>query len=281
MGNSSADQTVDDDLLAADKAAIEAEEVTTYDEADLERLTDAEREALTGGDEDSDETEAEAQPEQQPEQDAPAEPTVTADHYKAALETGNTGLADHLRSLQDKYDDGEISREELDAAIAESLQQATARTQQTAIQAAEDARWADACRTYVAANPQLIAPEHRDGFNAEVYAVTSDPRFSNLSFEKQLDLAAKRYALTPEGAALATTAQEPQPSHKPARQPAPLASKPVPTLADIPAETIDPNLSNVAALAARIDREDDPEARERILASMPEHLRDQVLSYGG
>lgn len=300
MANTPDDPTVDDDLLAADEAALNEQAPEVYDEADLERLTDAERAALTANYDDEPAAEPEPEPEDAPVPEpepaavpAAAQPPQAGpdlDAYKAALDAEKASLPAALSALQDRYDDGELTREELAAAQAAAV----AEVGQRAAIEADNKRWADTCRVFVAANPGFLADAHRDGFNAEVEIVTADPRFAALSMDQQLALAAKRYAASvtdAEAAALTLAgAAAPQPAPKAAaapaatpdgRTPKPLAPQPVPTLHNVPAETIDPNISNVAALAARIDRETDPEARERIMAALPDHLLDQVLSYGG
>lgn len=295
--------TVDDDInpLLGDLPVAEPAEV--YSDDELDRLTDEERTALT---EDDAPPEMGADTAQEEQSAAEAEPAPAAampdtseieQRIAALTAQRDEQRATKFADIQARYDDGAITSDEMAAELAEASRELDALAQEigtlngqaTAVQSAADAQWEAACQQWTAANPAFTAPEHLENFNAEVFAVTSDARFASMSFDQQLELAARRYAATPMGAALAaatpdTSARPPAATAKaaaPQRQPDPLAPKPAPTLSHVPAETIDPAMSNVAALAARLDREDDPEVREYIMGQIPGHLLDQVLSYGG
>lgn len=296
------DTTVDDELLAKiDQTDDEPTE--GYSDEDLERLTDAERAGLLGNDDETadDESRPDDEPAAQQAPVAPApEPVAASDLAEiegqiAALTAKQAEKDDALAALRSAYDDGEITADEFDrqqkalaAEVAQIAREAGALEGKVAGQReADDRAWTNACRSFLAQNPAFQDPAHSAGLNAEVESVTADPRFAALTFDQQLTLAAQRYALTVPDAGLSVGASPaPAPAPAPAkapegRTPGKLATEPPPTLATVPAETIDPNESNIAALAARLDRTTDPTEKERIMARIPDEMLDQVLAYGG
>ena len=301
------DATVDDEIAAEARAQREPESdpefPDTYTEEELERMTPAERAALTEGDDDE-------APEDEPEAEPDPEPAVEPEPVDTErLGTLDASLADFARrdqearaklaALEDRWGEGEITDEERnterDAILNEvagiAAERGRVEGEAQALRAADEAQWANACRTFLAANAAFADPAHYDAFNRQVEAVTADPDFATLPYDRQLEIAARRYTDTPRGAALSLSATPETPKAeapkaaapepvKP-KKPDPIAADPVPTLASLPADTIDPNASNVAALAARLDREDDPLMREKIMASLPEDLQERLLSYNG
>lgn len=292
------DTTVDDELLAKIDQTDD-EPTDGYSEEELERLTDAERAALLGEDDetaDDDPAAQQAPVAPAPEPDPAPTPAAATDLAEiegqiAALTAQQAEKDAALTALRGAYDDGEITADEFDrqqkalaAEVAKIAREAGALEGKVAGQReADDRAWVNACRSFLSQNPAFQDPAHSAGLNAEVEAVTADPRFAALSFDQQLTLAAQRYALTvPDAGPSVGASPAPAPAKAPAgRTPGKLATEPPPTLATVPAETIDPNESNIAALAARLDRTTDPTEKERIMARIPEEMLDQVLAYGG
>lgn len=300
-----ADTTVDDELDAIDRAAQpEPDDTFDYDEDALASLTDEERAAfLEDAEDEADEAEDEAdEADEAGEQPDPEEEARRAEADRLRGEQAATeqslrakidALTQERASLIDLYDDGELTRDELNAKYAELDKQIgevergvyAIEAERTAEQSAEDRAWSASCRSFLEANPDFAKPEHLEAFDREVYAATS--QYPDLTHQQQLEIAAKRLQATPDGASLqlgagqgAEKAAAPAPKPKAQeRKPDRLATEPPRTLGDVPSETIDPNESNVATIAARLDRAG-PEEAERIMRSLPEHLRDQVLQYG-
>lgn len=140
--------------------------------------------------------------------------------------------------------------------------------------AEDDARWKASVDSFRAANPTLWKDEHRGRFNEHVKAVTADPRYSGMTFDQQLTLAARFY--TGEREALGLSAPEVRrptgaKSQTPRRPPLPQ------TLAHVPAaEPMGMDGTDLGRKFARIDAMD-PDRAEAAIAALSEAERNAYL----
>jgi hypothetical protein len=261
----------------------------------------------------------EAKPEPEPEPEPEPKIDLTGDLKSAreAIETANAKLAE----IQDQWDNGDIGQEEYDAAkreaeaahmdamsefnslkTLEKAQSLTERQKQQSEQAKLDRQWDDVQKRFIAANPELVKPEHITEFNQHVNIYTnSKGPYAGLPFERQLDMAMKSYAdvleargKTPPAMTLFSAPGEAAPAEPDAKLPDPppdpqakereargrqMAEPPV-TLRDMPNDAMDPHASVAQKWAARIENETDPDRLDELWAQIPGEIADRVLQYG-
>lgn len=217
-------------------------------------------------------------PEAEPQKPEPIAPQIPD---TSAAESVIAGLDAEIEALQDRYDDGELTRAEVTAKIKEltaaaaaaqsQIDAATAMTQNAAEQAVT--HWKERLGEYQAAAPQLWAPEHLAHWDRHLRLVTSDEALATLSRDQQIRLAHARYAAEyeaingaplniPRPGAAPKQAEEPKLQRRQDQRPeAPQ------TLAGINADT---NAAIESSRFAAIDREivKDPLAAERAFAQM-------------
>ncbi|QCP84333.1 hypothetical protein EYE35_01165 [Cereibacter sphaeroides] len=207
--------------------------------------------------------------------------------FKDATEAANAKRA----ALFDEYEDGEHTREEYRAKLAEIdagiAAEATANLQRK-LQEAQDQAFAtsfkDAAIAYLKEVPDLITEEHAEAYDAHVRAVTGDPRYSALSPRQMLELAHRRYLLDQPAvkAAIPTMpgakkgeAQAEKQAEKQRKKPAPPM-----TLANIPAAaTTEAGGNRWAQFQAAMDKAD-PRTKEQLLASLSDEDRDAYMAAG-
>lgn len=311
------DTPIDEQLatLANPQApVIEVEDDDLTDE-ELDMLTDSEREAYLadlaeerGEDEDEGEGQGEEEAEAAP---APADPAedeaARAAEAERRRET-DTNLATLEQQARDTeaayattieaYKNGDMDDDEFEAKLKE---QSNALAQINynigAYKAPMESAWEQASASFLKDNPVIQSEEHFDAFNKVLLDVSTNPRFAGLSDAAMLEASKKRYALelelvgqsldagAPQQADPATPAmpEQPKPKAQEKLEVKPASERPSgpPTLAQVPAETIDPNQSHMAQLIARYDAADDPEVRESILMQLPESMQDAFLSHAG
>lgn len=235
---------------------------------------------------------AAAPPVQQPpatppvEPPAPAAPPALSEADIAAI----VAKADEERAaVIARYDDGELSHEELSAeirAVEERAAQARADIAWQARATADiQARFTEVATTYLVAHPELLEPDHVNGYDAEVRATFSNPAFANQPYEKVLDVARQSYAVkaaalgrplpviggaqpSPGGDGLTNT------TRAVAQREAPM------TLAAVPPAAQSQIQGELAQLQAQIDRTTDPYELERLMKRLPDDARDQFASMG-
>lgn len=150
--------------------------------------------------------------------------------------------------------------------------------------------WETACASFLDDHSVLNTDLHFTAFNKTVGDMSEDPRFSNLTDTALLEAARKRYALEMELAGTPLAEPEntkPAANEKEAAQPEqkkvelkPASERPSgpTTLNDIPSETVDPNQGQMSQLEAKFERAD-PAERERMMASMPEHIQEAFMNF--
>ena len=265
-------------------------------EPEQEETADDEATAAAAADAEAQAAEARKQ------RETPPEPVkVDLTDKIAAKDAELAGIREKNQELLAQWNDGEIAEDEFNRQMRENESQiialsselgglrgmqttltASAEAQTKQAQDAELQEWGDAVNAFKGRHDILFSKEHYDGFNKTVQTVTRDPRVAALPFEEQLKYAAERYTddqrrfggPVPElGNAPpkpATSETEPQP--KPTRREPPV------TLAQVPNSAADPNQSQIEALAHQISRADDPDARERLVAGIPDDKLEQVMA---
>lgn len=271
-------------------------------EDELEALTEEERAALEEDDEAEDDGDAEGEEDdaQGAADPAPADPAPAAqkpdpapDPAKAPAPALPEATAQRLnatfeaerKKILDQYDDGELTRAQMDEAMS-TLQgqyaEATAQAVLAAQTAAQErAQWNAARDAYKAQVPGLWSEEHVQAWNKAVLEVTGDDANwqKGLTMTQMLEKAHRRYlADQPEVKApipalpRAKTAQREAPT--PAKKPEP----PV-TLARIPAAM--PSAvsdGRYGQLQAAVNDAETAEEVERIMAGMTEAEREAFAS---
>ena len=146
---------------------------------------------------------AQAAPDAQPEPVAEAKREPVSIPDTTAAQATLEEVSGKLESLSQKYDDGEMTREEFNAALEKITNERVAAevqirsAQQIAAEAQRqtETEWLAALEQFRAAgNAALFEPQHATGFDAELRAVTADPANADLSFAKMIDMAARVHA---------------------------------------------------------------------------------------
>lgn len=308
MADKDEDQTIEDQTTE-DQAEGEEEEIElpgddepTGDptEDELALLTDEERAALMGDDEDADEADADDPPQaeeevaqqDEPEQTPPAEAAKAEEPEPVRVDkTALQPLLDEAKSKKAAvfrdYEDGELTRdqylaavEEIDAEYAEKSAELAAQVQS---QSAERNQWVKTAKAYLSEVPALATPDHVDAFDAHVRAVTADPRSKGLTFRQMLEKAHRRYladqpdieAKIPALPGAKATAKEADPAI-PRKQPKPEA--PI-TLARVPS-SVASGVSDgrFGQLQQAIENAETAEQIEKIMAGMTEAEREAFAS---
>tara|TARA_R110002126_G_scaffold290704_5_gene448346 strand:+ start:2285 stop:3259 length:975 start_codon:yes stop_codon:yes gene_type:complete len=293
--------TTSDDLSDEDLALLHPSEREAY-------LADREDEADDAGEGAADGAQGGAA-----EEDADANAQAEADRLaaeaaeRAALaERRNqtvqqaTSLQSQLEQTQQKqmddlkaYQNGDLSDEEYNALVlaAQSRLSDLSFQMGATTQPATDS-WEAASAAFMEANPILQDEEHFNGFNQALAIV--DQRMSKMGAtdEEILAAALRSYSAQMEAVG-APLEQVSNPESQKAGDDKKAGAKPEDeklkvkpaserpsgptTLADLPSETIDPNQSQFDAIIARIDNEEDFAVRERLMASLPDHILEEVL----
>lgn len=227
----------------------------------------------------------------QAQDDAPAAPPAPIAPDQAMLDAAFKAAAESAaakrQALFDAYEDGEHTREEFTAKLAEIdagiAAEATAQVQRQIEEAQTQAfatSFKDAAIAYLKEVPDLITEEHAEGYDAHVRAVTGDPRYASLSPRQMLELAHRRYLLDQPAVKAAIPGlpgakkAEAQ-AEKPRKKPAP----PV-TLANIPAAAVnEAGGGRWGQLQAAMDKAD-PLTKERLLAALTPEQYDAFMAAG-
>ncbi|MGP9790690.1 hypothetical protein [Roseinatronobacter sp. NSM] len=268
----------DDDANASDDAEREDEfgddELADHEKHVLELLSDEELAALNGDDDDpgddpdqvEDETQAAAAPQPDPEpkpEPAPApaavqeQSTAPVELTAEQIEFINTKAKEERQEAMDKWRDGDMTDDELQAAL-DQVDQAKEEARQAALEQAAEEREAaafeerkaafhSAAREYLTKDyPELAAKEHMAEYDRHVRHVTGSPRFAGLSDREMLEAAHKLYVA--EAAALGFDA----PPLKGVDNPAPKPKSKVETRAKmhVPKPDVVPTLARVPSAAA-------------------------------
>lgn len=290
-----ADQAqADDDLPEIEDAPSDDEEWT---EEDMRLLSDEERAALFGDDEDKGEADAadEGDDESEPADEAASDDTAQddADDVITGTQAPDVSALDaEIEALDaakvaafDDWEDGNISRDEyldklkeLDAAAKETVaKRAVAAAQEQAIYDA----FISTAKGYFGEYPDLATQAHAEAYDRHVRAITGDPRYQSLTHRQMLEAAHRLYAAEadvlglnvprPKGKAKPAAEPTPAPEAKadpaPARKPRPGDKAPV-TLRNVPnAAPVSASDGKYSSLAQRLENAS-PEEYERILGSM-------------
>ena len=193
----------------------------------------------------------------------------------------------------DKWRDGDMTDDELQAAIDEA-EQLKENARQAALEQAEQAKAEEAfearkasfiedARTYLIKDyPDLAKPEHLAEFDRHVRSVTASPRFEGKSNREMLEAAHRLYAAEAEVLGItvptlkraAKSAADPAPkpvgTAKPAKRAKPEV---VPTLARVPAaaanSAADGKWGTLHARYTQAERDGDVDTMEKIMRSLP------------
>lgn len=279
------------ELAAGDDPVVKLDPETPK-ESDTETLGDQDKAALEAA-------QLAQQTAQQQQQAADEAKRVAAEAQKAQeppVEIPDTAEADavikafdaKLDEIQTKYDDGDMTRAEMNAAV-KALNDQVSDAKVTISRATEiiqteqakaNTRWNSALDTFKAAgNEALWSQEHVKGFDASLKAVTGNPENSGLPFDALIKLAARQYQATFEartGQTL-TIGQAPKPAD-PKPQAQQKQERPdAPQL--LGGLNGDGGLSVDDGTFAAIDRtmDSDPLAAEKMLARLPAATREAYL----
>lgn len=299
------DTTLDEEDGAAELPEAELEAAQEHDDDDLRNLSDEERAAYLGEEDDEDagaDEDAAAEGEEPPAAEAPAEAgtepeaapepiqqdqaAIDAKALQDAIEATKQAKADAFQ----KYEDGELTRDEYLATLGEidgraaqvAMEQAQQAREQAQLGQRRDALLTEA-RAYFSAVPDLASEAHIEAFDAHVRDITGDPRFDRLAPRKVLELAHTRYLAEAQVLGITAPAMPggaPKAPEAPAKPETPAKKRPdpVPTLAKMPAATITSAADGkYSQLQAAIDAAD-AETLERILGSMSEAEREAFAS---
>lgn len=196
-------------------------------------------------------------------------------------------------ALFDKYDDGDLSRDEFQQQKAEIAAKADDVVEQRAIAkkqiSDETAQWDGAVADYFKQYEGLKDDKVISAFDAEVRAVTSNPAFASKSFADQLAIAHKRLVTTAEDMGLEgvpeikgrekAAAANPGPKAKEPQKGDEGLGKPPQTLARVPASDMnDAGDSKYAALERLVNSGAEPEEIEQALQQLTPRERDQFSS---
>lgn len=297
----------DDTDDSGDEYDIRAE-MDDFDNHVLGLLTDDELAALDG-DDDAEEDDPEPEPaavqdddpapagdpaESQAPQAQPQAFELTAEQ----IDQINAEAKAARQELLDKWGDGDLTNEELHAAVEET-EQLKENARQAALEQAEQAKadeafearkasFTETARAYLTKDyPDLAKPEHLAEFDRHVRSVTASPRFDGKSNREMLEAAHKLYAAEAEVLGIevpapkraAKRAADPAPEPKPAKRTKPEV---VPTLARVPAaatnSAADGKWGSVAARYAEAERNGDVSGMEKIMGSLSEDEREAFAS---
>ena len=248
---------------------------------------------------------AAADPAPEPESEAPApKPTPEPEQPKlpdiSKVEETTAALKATRKEALDRYNDGELSEDELNTELDRITGELAAEQAKVALhtQMTEDAQ-AKADRGYWGTieaikvdNAALWAPEHARGFDAAVREVQGHPVYSTLPLDQQIQIGAKNYvtamraarpdfsiALSPDmqayidGAKPAPTPPPNDPKHKPKDG----KPDPQPSLSTVPQSDTGPNEDGEFAVLDRL-MDEHPDQAEAALARLPEWKQEQYLS---
>lgn len=274
-----------------------------------------------------------AEPEQKAEGDKPTAPepdpepeparmdlSKDMDAARSAMNEAKT----RLKEVEDQWDNGEIGQEEYDRLKSEAetaldsaesdfdalntlnkSQELAERQRQESERAKQDAAWNKAQSAFIEQNAEFVRdPKHIEGFNRYVTAITSDPDFQNMPFERQIDIAAQQYlakldaigAEAPEINFL-TNAKAPKakaevdaenkdasadPKAKERQERGRQMEEPPVTLRDVPSDQVDAYDSTAQRWAALIERETDPDRLDEYMRELAKDpaLEERVMQFG-
>lgn len=271
------------ELAAGDDPVVNLDPETPK-ESDTETLADQDKAALEAAQAAQQTAEqqnpaAEAQQQQEPPVEIPD--TTQAD---AVIK----GFDAELDKIQEKYDAGDMTRAEMNAAVKSLNDQVSdakvivARATEIiqSEQAKANTRWNSALDTFKAAgNEVLWSQEHVGGFDASLKAVTGNPDNASLSFDSMIKLAARQYQATYEARTGKTlTISQAQKPADPRQKPQEQQKRPdAPQL--LGGLNGDGGLSVDDGTFAAIDRQMDidPLAAEKMLARLPAATREAYL----
>lgn len=268
----------------------------TLDSLKASSFTEAELEALTGGDDPL--TDAAPVAEAEAEVEAPAAVTPPVVQAPPPVQIPDTTQAEatiakvdaDLEALTAKYDEGELTRAEfLEQQRVLAQQGAAAQVQiETAQRIITDAAnqrratFATLLDQYKAQGNELLwSPEHVNGWDQALQAVTGNRAYMNLPLDRQIQLAHDMYAANVKAitgqaipgskAAAAAAAQDPAPGRRTDPRP-----DPVQTLGGFNGDT---NASMDDGTFAAIDRKMmvDPIAAEKMLQRLPADQQEEYL----
>lgn len=290
-----ADQAqAEDDLPEIEDAPSDDEEWT---EEDMRLLSDEERAALFGDDEDKGEADAadEGDEQSEPAVEAASDDTAQDDADSivgtqapdlAALDAEIEALDAAKVAAFDDWEDGNISRDEylaklaeIDAVSKETIaQRAVAEAQEQAVYKS----FISTAKSYFGEYPDLATKDHAEAYDRHVRSVTGNPAYQHMTHRQMLEAAHTLYAAeasvlgvdvpAPKGKAKAAPAPAPEakaadPAPAPARKPRPGDKAPV-TLRNVPnAAPVSASDGKYSSLAQRLENAS-PEEYERILGSM-------------
>jgi hypothetical protein len=289
-----ADQAqAEDDLPEIEDAPGEDEEWT---EEDMRLLSDEERAALFGDDEDKGDADAADEGDDQGEPAAEAASDGAAQDDADEIITGTqapdvSALDAEIEALDaakvaafDDWEDGNISRDEYLEKLKELDEAAKETVAKRAVAAAQEQAMYDAfisaAKGYFSEHPDLATQAHAQAYDRHVRAITGDPRYQNLTHRQMLEAAHRLYAAeaevlgvdvpAPKGKAKPAAEQaQAQPKQEPAPAPRKRPGDKAPvTLANVPnAAPVSVSDGKYSALAQRLESAG-PEEYERILGSM-------------
>lgn len=232
------DTPTDDDAEPTLAEILGGEDIT---DADLALLTEAERRALMGDDEDDGaedggETVVEAAAaddlgqgatEQAGVAEAPqvAQPEAAQADDVAALSAALDAISTTAKAAMDaafaSYDDGDLTASEYQAKLEEITRDAQAKTaaarDDIAFEQVKTAFIAEA-KTYLGEHPGLLDPAHVESYDRHVRNVTASPAFAGMSHRQKLEAAHRLYEA--EAAILQVKGVPPAPGVKEATPPA-------------------------------------------------------------
>lgn len=196
------------------------------------------------------------------------------------------------KDLMAKWDSGEISEAEFAAQEAQNLADRDEVVSQIALAKAanstaevelkrqgelEQEQKDAAVKTvldYKAEFPELFSEKHLEGFDRVYLALANLPANVSKTESELLSLAHKAYSDAVAGTDNAlVTAKPGQPGV--GKRP----TDPPPSIEELAVDGDGVNTSGWAQLSARIDREDDPDEIERLMAQVPPHQRDEFASF--
>lgn len=281
-----------DDGDVADGEASDSEddgEQAGADDAGAEEGDDAassDEEAATAGEDD---------PPAPQQQEAPA---PAADVDMQQVQSVLDGYEEKRKELLDKFDDGDVTREEfqtqLDALENERTDAQVEKRMYERQMQEEDRRWQSAVGDYLNKYPDLRDnQELLQRYDQHVRSVTEDPDFAHLSFEQQLahahaQFAVKAQALGIEGVPDIRVAPKQQQPAKTKKQPAKKAEPEAPaneglgeaptTLARAPASEITGGSDDKFAVLKQMEKTAAPDEYEAAVAKLSPEERDEYSS---